>query len=137
MRPFLIAVLLASPAWARIPTERQFDVGPKDAPVSKGFTAVFPDDLYTVDRGYGFYKSKPKALFDDAKHLATDLLTTYDDDARPFDPDALRDGAEADGPLSFRANLYPGEYIVTVAMGRPAHPRAWRRSRCSGISPPS
>ena len=115
-------LLAASPAVPRNPEEIRFDMGTADSPLAKHFLRVTPDMRYNVDRGYGFTKL-PKTAFDEKIDDKSKFCPVPPVEVNPVGIDALRDGVESDGPVTFRVNLQYGLYCVTVTVGRHSQPR--------------
>ncbi|MFQ5459338.1 MAG: hypothetical protein ACE5EL_00945, partial [Anaerolineae bacterium] len=98
---------------------RAFDFQPAGGPLAPGFQAVTPGDNYSPQRGFGF--SVPPGGAKDASGHTWRIFgrTVTVGDAIPAAvlSDATRDAVVARSEFSFRADVPPGRYDVTLWLG--------------------
>ncbi len=132
MRPrLLVLALLALPLLTSLPTHAQtpvarFDFQPATGPVAEGYRAVTPEDAYSGRLGYGFVRPPAEAV-DSRRHVWQIFGRRVTvDQAIPASvlSDATRDAVGSSRPVSFtfRADVPPGDYDVTVWLGNVTRP---------------
>lgn len=103
----------------------RFDFGSDTSPLEPGHTRVAPDDLYSEEAGFGFVE-RPRAAVDGTDHTWTLYSRTITvDQAIPASvvSDATRDTIFAGtGGMTFRADVPPGDYDVTIWLGDVTRP---------------
>jgi len=99
-----------------------FDMGPETSPLARGANGVHEQMLYSARRGFG-WERRPQAAFNDESGLSEQADAHYPLHLVHPGKDLYRDGFEDDGPIRFRVDVPPGRYLVTVFVGRYAHPR--------------
>ncbi len=94
-----------------------FDMGPAGSPVAEGAIEVNEHTVYSSARAYG-WQAAPAQGFNDESGLPPKADAHYPLHLVFPGKDLYRDGFEADSPIGFTANVPPGEYLVTVYVGR-------------------
>jgi len=79
-----------------------FDLGKSDSPLEENYTRVTPENLYTSGQGFGFLDETVYA-FDTVINALSNALT--------------RDGVYHPDEISFRLDLAPGDYFLTLIVG--------------------
>ena len=109
----------------------QFDFQPASGPLEAGFTKVTSSTAYSAAQGYGFVVAPTREVDASAKtwNIFGRIVTVEQAIPPSLLSDATRDGVSSpspsggDLPFSFRADLPPGFYDVTLWMGDLATPR--------------
>ena len=100
----------------------RFDMGTSNSVVHPGWTRITAASVYSTDQGYGWLETA-EADFDDPVPVKKEFKPTHPHWAGPIHNDVLRDGVEDSRPLTFRAEVPDGTYVVTVTCGRYRRPR--------------
>jgi hypothetical protein len=120
---------------APAPVQR-YDFQPTNGPVAAGFARVTPGDAYSAQAGFGFTRA-PAAAVDGSRHAwqIFDRLVSVND-AIPASvlSDATRDCVTPRGTnaFTFRADVPPGDYDVTVWLGNVTRPLFQVRATING-----
>jgi len=118
----LVVGFCAGAAYGAEATDILFDMGPAGSPVASGAVAVGQDATYGRARGHGWL-NRPATGFSDESGLSKKADRHYPLHLVQPGKDLYRDGFEDDKPITFRADVPPGEYFVTIYVGRYRHPR--------------
>ncbi len=112
----LSATMLCQGAWGK---EFKFDFGPKDSPVAAGFTQATENDIYSDEKGYGWFDLKKRQkLYSRNENFSTQraflkLGSAYSDH--------VTGGRNYNYPkytCKFKVKLEKGDYVGAVIMGK-------------------
>ena len=100
IKPFIFLGLIVNLSQAQEKTNYKFDFG--TGKVAKGYTPVFPTDVYSKEKGYGFdFDSKVEGVdYGGKNYLTSDLV-------------------KSDKPFYFSVAVPEGNYKITVTLGDP------------------
>ncbi|MFH1737494.1 MAG: hypothetical protein ABIH23_00705 [bacterium] len=113
----LFAILVARTPEPVKGEEFLFDAGQPGSPVAPGWTALRPDTVYDIKRGYGWEQP-----VEDAVDVIVDVTKEFQAwhplfVVEPGEP-MLRDAVVDDKPITFRLDVPEGTYSVVVTVGR-------------------
>jgi len=129
---FLVFCFLPAVA-AGAEIDRLFDMGPAASPVARGATAVDEGTVYSARRGYGWERA-PRHGFNDESGLSAKADAQYPLHLVQPGKALYRDGFEDERAIRFRCDVAPGEYLVTVFVGRYRAPRHDINVRINGAA---
>ena len=119
----VLVVLLSSSADAA--SRHRFDFGPAGAPVAQGYVGLDASIAYSADRGYGWSAGSPRE-YTAPKPKPRRTYWWHSDPVHFFDEitnDFRHDGVQSPEPFSFKMDLPPGRYRVSVTAGHLTEPR--------------
>ena len=139
---FLVAHWLASFCLAAVSgftapaSVQRYDFQPTNGPVASGFTRVTPGDTYSAAAGFGFTRAPANSVDGSrqAWQIFDRLVSVNDAIPASVLSDATRDGVTPRGTnsFSFRADVPPGNYDVTVWLGNVTRPLFQVRATVNG-----
>jgi len=133
----LLGTLLATPAPTGAQGEvQQFDFQPDTGRLEPGFTAVMPENAYSPDTGYGFTVA-PDSGVNGARHswnIFGRRVRVGQGIPASVLSDATLDAVVHTRPFTFRTDVPPGEYDVTVWLGDVTKPQFLVRATVNGVN---
>ncbi len=130
---FIVMLALPSAGSAQAAVQR-YDFQPESGRLETGYTRVVPADAYDPQAGYGF-TSPPSEGVNGARH-AWNIYgrRVRVDDALPASAlsDATRDNVAGEEAFTFRTDVPPGQYDVTLWLGDVTRPTYLVTARVNG-----
>jgi len=94
-----------------------FDMGAETSPVMEGYRPVTASDVYSAERGYGFLEAGHRGFILEMPPPNSPYQMSVQDHFRRHGSPLMVDGVRDTKDISFRMDVPPGRYRVTVSMG--------------------
>ena len=116
---------------------QRYDFQPTNGPVARGFTRVTPGDVYSAATGFGFIRP-PASAVDGSRH-AWQIFDRLVSVSQAIPASVLSEAtvdcviARGTNSFSFRADVPPGDYDVTIWLGNVTRPLFQIRATINGV----